>query len=104
MCHEKKKLLIFLAFKVYFIPIWTRSKSVLRAFTFRLVRNRSFAYEKLAIGVNTLSKILPDKLYKKLAYQIGNRLIVHTYQQHETQGFLPNGMNEKQAVEHTNAK
>ena len=33
----------------------------------RLVRNRSFAYEKIAIGVNTLSKILPDKLYKKLA-------------------------------------
>lgn len=37
----------------------------IEAFYFRPARDGSFSYETMAVGVNTLSKIFPDKLCKK---------------------------------------
>ena len=67
MCHEKgiaHSPCLQSLFRLYLDKIQVCVKSV-EASYFRPERDGSFAYEKMAVGVNTLSKILPDKLCQK---------------------------------------
>ena len=72
--------------------------SSIEAFYFRLARDGSFAYEKMAVGINTLSKILPDKLCKKAGIK---KKTAHRLRITCATRVSRNGVNEKQTRERT---
>ena len=67
MCHETRvthSRCLQSLFRLYLDKIQICASSI-EAIYFRPARDGSFAYEKMAVGINMLSKILPDKLCKK---------------------------------------
>jgi len=100
LCHETGQIhspCLLDCYSLYLEKIKDYAKSI-EAFYFRPARDGAFKYEKIPIGINTLSKILPEKLCKAAGI---TRKTAHCMRITCASRLFQNNINEKQTRERT---